>query len=130
MTATSMPIDEAQMQPEPQSQPRTRLRSSYAGDPDMQELIHEFISRLPARAERLLELLRDRDIEQLRQMVHQLKGAGGGYGFAEITHRATDAEKTIKAGAGIDAVKEQIESLVRLLERVEGYRELQPKSET
>jgi signal transduction histidine kinase/DNA-binding response OmpR family regulator len=114
---TSQPSTE----PAPEATTHATLRSSFAGDPDMQELIQEFVSRLPQRAARMMELLRDQDIEQLRQTVHQLKGAGGGYGFGEITHRATDVEKTIKAGAGLDAVAAQVESLVRLLQRVDGY---------
>ena len=91
---TAPPVLRAQADPE-------KLRSTFASDPDMQELIQEFVSRLPQRAQRMMELLRDQDIQQLRQMVHQLKGAGGGYGFGEITHRAADVEKTIKAGAGM-----------------------------
>jgi len=87
----------------------------------MQELIQTFIARLPARAEKMLELVRERDLGQLRQVVHQLKGAGGGYGFSEITKRATEAERTIKSNATLEAITAEIESLIRLLQRVDGY---------
>jgi CheY-like chemotaxis protein/HPt (histidine-containing phosphotransfer) domain-containing protein len=120
MNKTLIDAAPSSIESEPEA-PRAKLRSTFAGDPDMQELLQEFVSRLPQRVERMMELLRDQEIEQLRQVVHQLKGAGGGYGFGEITHRAADVEKTIKAGAGLDAVTAQIESLVRLLQRVEGY---------
>src|SRR5439155_13666953 len=98
-----------------------KLRSSLASDPDMQELLRNFISNLPRRTERMLELVRKKEIEQLRQAVHQLKGAGGGYGFAEITHRATEVERTIKSGAALEAIAADVQSLVELLKRVEGY---------
>jgi signal transduction histidine kinase/DNA-binding response OmpR family regulator len=98
-----------------------KLRSTFAADPDMQELIRSFVSRLPKRVERMMELIRAHDLEQLRQVVHQLKGAGGGYGFGDITRHAADVEKMIKTGAELDAVAGQIQMLVKLLERVDGY---------
>ncbi|HEX3356423.1 MAG TPA: ATP-binding protein [Tepidisphaeraceae bacterium] len=97
------------------------IRSEFASDPDMQELVSEFTASLPARTEKLAQLVRDRDLDQLRQVVHQLKGAGGGYGFAEITQYAGEAESTIKAGAEIQQIQAQVDSLVDLLKRVEGY---------
>src|SRR5205823_2216776 len=66
MAMNKAPSDVAQpsTEPEPQAAPRAKLRSSFAGDPDMQELIQEFVSRLPLRAERMIALLRGEDIEQ------------------------------------------------------------------
>ena len=98
-----------------------KIRSTFASDPEMQELINTFVSRLPKRVERMMELMRAHDLEQLRQVVHQLKGAGGGYGFSEITRYAADVERMIKAGAALDAVAGQIDALTQMLQRVDGY---------
>ena len=78
-----------------------RLRSSLASDPDMRDVLKGFVENLPKRVQRLMDLTQKRDLEQLREVLHQLKGAGGGYGFAEITRRAACAEKAIKAQAAI-----------------------------
>jgi CheY-like chemotaxis protein/HPt (histidine-containing phosphotransfer) domain-containing protein len=100
---------------------RPTLRSAYMSDPDMQELIQTFISNLPKRVNQLMDLLHKQDLESLHRAVHQLKGAGGGYGFAEVTHRAAEVERAIKTGATIESLSEVVRSLVQMLERVEGY---------
>jgi signal transduction histidine kinase/CheY-like chemotaxis protein/HPt (histidine-containing phosphotransfer) domain-containing protein len=105
---------------------RNPIRSEFASDPDMAELVSEFTASLPARTEKLTQLIADRDLDQLRQVVHQLKGAGGGYGFAEITQLAGEAEHTIKAGAAIEQIQAQVDSLVELLKRVEGFQSATP----
>ncbi len=105
---------------------RSPIRSEFASDPDMAELVSEFTASLPARTEKLAQLIADRDLDQLRQVVHQLKGAGGGYGFAEITQLAGEAEHTIKAGAAIEQIQVQVDSLVDLLRRVEGFQSATP----
>ena len=100
-----------------------RLRSSLASDPDMRDVLKGFVENLPKRVQRLMDLTQKRDLEQLREVLHQLKGAGGGYGFAEITRRAACAEKAIKAQAAIGNITTEIESLVEVLKGVEGYEE-------
>jgi len=53
--------------------------------------------------------------------VHQLKGAGGGYGFPEITETAAAAEQRIRAADSIDAIALKVDSLIQTIRRVEGY---------
>jgi CheY-like chemotaxis protein len=98
-----------------------KMRSSLADDPDMREVLVGFVSNLPRRAERLVDLMEKQDFEQLRQVVHQLKGAGGGYGFPEITRRAASAEKAIKAQAALEQISAEVQSLLAALQSVEGY---------
>jgi CheY-like chemotaxis protein/HPt (histidine-containing phosphotransfer) domain-containing protein len=105
----------------------TMLRSSLASDPDMKEVLRGFVENLPKRVERLVDLVQKQDLEQLRQLVHQLKGAGGGYGFAEITRRAASAEKAIKVQATISAITAEVQLLVEALRCVEGYQESVPR---
>jgi len=54
-------------------------------------------------------------------VVHQLKGAGGGYGFPEITEAAATAEKCVKAQEVTEAIAAEVNSLIRLIRSVEGY---------
>ncbi len=73
--------------------PNGNLASSFAGDPEMMAVIDQFIGELPGQVAEIRDAMQAGDLARLRAMVHQLKGAGGGYGFDEITRLAADAEK-------------------------------------
>ena len=75
------------------------------------------------RFREIADLLRDQSMEELRRIVHQLKGAGGGYGFAPITKFAAAAEQRIKSGDPLNAITAEVEALCRVLRSVEGYRD-------
>ena len=64
------------------------LRSEFEEEPAVKRLLEKFIERLPERVNSMMSLLREQDLDGLRQAVHQLKGAGGGYGFPRITEVA------------------------------------------
>jgi len=53
--------------------------------------------------------------------VHQMKGAGGGYGFGQITTLAAKAEQAVKSGEAIERIASEVENLVALVRRVRGY---------
>ena len=59
--------------------------STLSDDPDLSDLIPEFIDSLHEWTDDLQVLLEKADWESLASVAHQLKGAAGGYGFAEIT---------------------------------------------
>jgi HPt (histidine-containing phosphotransfer) domain-containing protein len=90
-------------------------------DPDMREILGEFVKSLPEQVERMLSLLREQNLEELRRVVHQLKGAGGGYGFDRITTLAAAAEARLKAGESLDTVTRSVEELIALTRTVAGY---------
>jgi CheY-like chemotaxis protein len=97
------------------------LKSRYADDESMLEPIAQFVERLPIRVASLQEQLAAGTIESLRQTVHQLKGAGGGYGFPEITACAAGVERTIKAQAAVEQIATEVAALTELIRRVQGY---------
>src|SRR6185437_8742635 len=101
--------------------PTDSLRSAFATDPDMKEVLGEFIGALPGQVSRIADLLREQSMEELRRIVHQLKGAGGGYGFGPITKLAASAEHRIKSGDPLTTISAEVEALCRLLRSVEGY---------
>jgi signal transduction histidine kinase/DNA-binding response OmpR family regulator len=94
------------------------LRSEYADDPDMRPLIHDFVANFPEQVATLQTLLRSQQLEELRRHVHQLKGAGGGYGFPRITDLAARAEQSLKTQQSLDAIVAQVQELTQLLGQI------------
>lgn len=66
--------------------------SQFVDDPDMRELLELFVAEMPCRAEQLRTAAAASDISSLRRLAHQLKGAGGGYGFSTISNAAGRVE--------------------------------------
>jgi CheY-like chemotaxis protein/nitrogen-specific signal transduction histidine kinase len=95
-----------------------QLKSEYAADPDMQPLIADFVAAFPQQIAQLQSLLTANNLDELRRQVHQLKGAGGGYGFQTITDLAARAEQSLKSQQSLEAVAAQIRDLSDLLKRI------------
>lgn len=92
-----------------------RILSSFAGDPEMRELIGYFVEDLPKRTQALEQAWGAADLGSLRRIAHQLKGAAGGYGFDTIGQAAGELEVCAgDAPVGEDHVR-FIESQVRRL---------------
>ncbi|MFO0758897.1 MAG: ATP-binding protein [Byssovorax sp.] len=68
--------------------------SDLAGDPDMADLVVEFVARLPARIAELNEALSRRDLSTIARVAHQVKGTAGGFGFDIITFAAAEIERS------------------------------------
>jgi signal transduction histidine kinase/CheY-like chemotaxis protein/HPt (histidine-containing phosphotransfer) domain-containing protein len=96
-------------------------RSAYADDPDMTELIKLYVESLPQEVAKLTLLLDAGQLDALRRVAHQLKGSGGGYGFARITDVAGQAEHAIKAGDELDRIRQHVQELIACLRSVHGY---------
>ncbi|MGH7242113.1 MAG: Hpt domain-containing protein [Phycisphaerales bacterium] len=96
------------------------LRSRFAGDAEMVELVHEFVQELPRRVETLQGLLRGSHFDELRRVAHQLKGAAGGYGFPTISDSAGSVEKLLHNGVGqaqLNDLQNRVDELVNLCGR-------------
>jgi HPt (histidine-containing phosphotransfer) domain-containing protein len=96
------------------------IRSIYENDPDMAELVRGFATELPNRAQSLEDLLAEQNWEELRRVAHQLKGAGGGYGFSQVTDFAASLERALKEGEPESVVKEKTAALCEVLRAVRG----------
>ena len=94
------------------------IRSLYEDDPDMLEIVREFARELPERARVLEECLAKGSLSELQRLAHQLKGAGGGYGFAQITEVAARLEQALKAGAAEPVIKDRAAELCATLRAV------------
>ncbi len=95
------------------------IRSTYEDDPDMLEIVQEFAAELPDRVKSLEDCLEAGDLSQLQTLAHQLKGAGGGYGFPPITEVAAQLEQVLKDGGDESLVVERTASLCETLRSVE-----------
>jgi CheY-like chemotaxis protein/HPt (histidine-containing phosphotransfer) domain-containing protein len=100
---------------------RSVLRSEFAEDPDLKDILVDFVRRLPEQVLRLTTLTENGSLDELRRAVHQLKGAGGGYGFPRITEVAAAAEARIKSGQPMDSIASQVRELIELIRSVENY---------
>ena len=94
------------------------IRSVYENDPDMLEIVREFAGELPARIAKLEDLLAAGELRELQTLAHQLKGAGGGYGFPQITELAASLESALKQGADAPVVKDRAIALCETLRSV------------
>ncbi len=93
------------------------IQSEFADDPDMTEVIEEFIALLPGTMAAMSEALANNCHEELRRLSHQLKGAGGGYGYPSLTDKALIVEDAAKAG-DVEAAKLALNKLQTLTRAV------------
>ena len=93
------------------------LFSSLADDPDLQDLLEEFVARLPGRAEEMRIAFEGGDRDRLKTLAHQLKGAAGSYGFSPITDVCRDLEESVRDGGDEDTIREALGAVVDLCER-------------
>lgn len=71
------------------------LRSEFSDDPDMTELVIEYVEKMPQRVHSMVTAFETSSREQLIRIVHQLKGSGGGYGFPQLTTVADRLEQRL-----------------------------------
>jgi len=73
------------------------IYSSLAGDPDFRELLEMFAESMEEKKVLLQETQSAGNWEEMGRHAHQLKGAGGGYGFSGLTDVASALEICCKA---------------------------------
>ena len=74
------------------------IRSSFADDADMAELVAIFVEDAPIKIERLSNALDSQNWDQVRVFAHQLKGAAAGYGFTPLSDLARELETSAIRG--------------------------------
>ncbi|MGD0464724.1 MAG: response regulator [Tepidisphaeraceae bacterium] len=87
----------------------------------MRKAVEGFVNRLPARVDSLTSLVQTGEIEELRRLAHQLKGAGAGYGFPRITEIAARVESLIKSSEQLETIRTGVDELVELIRSIKGY---------
>ncbi|HEC19665.1 MAG TPA: Hpt domain-containing protein [Gammaproteobacteria bacterium] len=89
------------------------LPADLANDPEFLSLVEQFVSRLPGTLGEAGALLKDRRWEALTQLMHNLKGSAGGYGFPELTRQAEKIHGLLR--------KHETDALPALLEEMKRY---------
>jgi HPt (histidine-containing phosphotransfer) domain-containing protein len=101
--------------------PTTTIKSSMASYPGMAAIIIELVQGLPGEVQKMKTALAGNDMDALRRVVHQLRGACGGYGFDAVTAVAAAAEESIKNAAPAAEISAKVGALINLISRIEGF---------
>ena len=99
------------------NEPADLLYSVLADDPDLAEIVALFVQEMPERIARLLDRFRESDLEGLRRVAHQIKGAAGSYGFAPISPAAARLEDGIVQSRSEEGIRQALDELIDLCRR-------------
>ncbi|MEI7658394.1 MAG: Hpt domain-containing protein [Phycisphaerae bacterium] len=99
------------------------VRSQFASDPEMRELVMMFVEELPQRMQALTDALKAQQWDVVHRISHQLKGASAGYGFPTVGTAAAKVEDVVKAGPiatqqSLAQLTESVNQLTGLCKRV------------
>jgi histidine phosphotransfer protein HptB len=72
------------------------LYSDLAADADLAELVDLFVRELPGRLRDFERAIAAGDLDGIRKLAHQLKGAGGSYGFPALGTAAAELEQAAR----------------------------------
>ena len=103
---------------EPVATEQTPVYSDFGGDPDLGELVEMYVSEIPDRIATLESAFASGDMESLRRAAHQMKGAGGSYGFNQITPPAAALEGSVKNDEPEEKIEQLLQDLVGLCKRL------------
>ncbi len=73
-----------------------QIVSELAHDPLLAEILPEFVQCLPDRLEALCQALKEERLAEAERLAHQLKGAGGSYGYPALSEAAKSLEVAAK----------------------------------
>lgn len=93
------------------------IYSTLTDDPDLGQLVEQFVSILPQRMTDLVEAMGANDLSTLRRLAHQLKQAGGGCGFEAISQAAGELEASSKNAQAVAELTGQVQLLVHVCQR-------------
>lgn len=74
------------------------LKSTFADDPAIADIIPLFLANLSGYVEGLDKALRGGDLQAALRICHDLKGTAGGYGYPALSEVAADLERHLKSG--------------------------------
>jgi histidine phosphotransfer protein HptB len=82
--------------PSAASQNSAVVHSLFAADPEYHEILELFNDALPVRRQCLCDAFKAGNFSELQTLAHQLKGAGGGFGFPGLSEHAARLESACK----------------------------------
>jgi len=84
----------------------------------MVDVVQLFLDELPSRLAALHNLLEQQNFPELARLAHQLKGAGGSYGFPQLTPLAAQLEQLAKIQADETALRAALDKLIEMTEQL------------
>jgi PAS domain S-box-containing protein len=73
------------------------LISAYRDDPELAPIIHQFVKNLGDQLNAMYQTQSNHEHEELRRLAHRLKGAGGSYGYQQLTDASRVLEDAARA---------------------------------
>ncbi len=95
------------------------IQSLLHDDPELQELVEMFVGELPERVNSLRRQIDSGNWNEVRRTAHQLKGAGGSYGFPQLSQAAAAVEFMIEDIRTPQEILAGVEEIAALCERFE-----------
>jgi HPt (histidine-containing phosphotransfer) domain-containing protein len=90
---------------------------------ELEDLVDQYLSDMPARIERLNSSFANCDWEQISRNVHQLKGSAGSYGFPAISIQAERLEQLFADRTTSPEVTAALADLIALCEQAQSTRD-------
>ena len=84
------------------------------------KLVQHFLGGLGQRVSAIQQAMAAGDVNHVRVLAHQLKGAAGGYGFAAVSQAASKLESAIVTGADASAIAGCVSTLAGLCQQIRG----------
>ncbi|MBW8884190.1 MAG: Hpt domain-containing protein [Planctomycetia bacterium] len=92
--------------------------STLTSDPDMAELLAMFVSELPERLVDIRQAAQGHNWQEVRRLAHQLRGAGGSYGFPLLTTAAGQVETIARDKVNIGELRAALDQLTAVSQRL------------
>ena len=100
------------------SEPGAPLPSALLKEePEFIDLVEKFVAELPGTIDKLHSSFRSHDWKQLQHDIHILKGAGGGFGYPQLTKLAANIEIQLREQY-FSGIKITLQELGELCERI------------
>jgi PAS domain S-box-containing protein len=94
------------------------IHSVFRSDPNMAGIIGQFVGKMPQRLAEMREAAHNSQWDALRRLAHQMKGAGGSYGYACLTDAASGLESHARPEDAEAAIR-ALDHLGHLCERIQ-----------
>ena len=92
--------------------------STLRGDADMVELLTQFVGDLPDRLADIRQAAQGQNWQEVRRLAHQLRGAGGSYGFPLLTTAAGEVETIAREQTNTADFRAALDQLTAISERL------------
>jgi HPt (histidine-containing phosphotransfer) domain-containing protein len=98
---------------QPVATPDKLVSDLLRDDPEMYDLVEQFVGGLPGRLSELRRAYEQLDWDGLTKLAHQLKGAGGSFGYPDVSGLAATMERHFRAHS-VGSFSHWMEQLERL----------------